>query len=241
MTWNAEKGGSAQFRPDLARLVITDAPDFVFLQEAQADLLTTKRIGGYFASSWRYPWPNGKVIGLMTLSNVPPIRIHPMPSKYKEFFVTAPKLSLATTYPLVNGQELLALNVHLLAFERWTTTGIGSQMDDIRAVMEEHTGPIILVGDFNTWSHDRLELVENVVREVGLTEVTEFSSERRTGDKEWDFLNWLFGIDKGIPLDRVYYRGFTHHSVKVLPFDSSDHRALQVRLEFESDSPAATN
>ncbi len=241
VTWNAQKGGSDQFKPDLARLVIIGAPDFVFLQEARVDLLTTERIGGHFASSWSYPWPNGNVIGLLTLSKVPPTRIQPMPSKYKEFFVTAPKLSLATTYPLVNGQELLAINVHLLAFERWTTTGIGSQMEDIRAVMEEHVGPIVLVGDFNTWSEDRLELVEKVVREVGLTEVTEFSSERRTGDKEWDFLNWLFGIDEGIPLDRVYYRGFTHYSAKVLPYESSDHRALQVSLELAPDSPAATN
>lgn len=236
VTWNAQKGGSEQFRPDLARLVITDAPDFVFLQEARADLLTTKRIGGYFAASWSYPWPNGTVIGLLNLSNVRPTHIQPMPSKYKEFFITAPKLSLATTYPLVNGQDLLAINVHLLAFERWTATGIGSQMDDIQAVMNAHTGPIVLVGDFNTWSHDRLGLVEKVIMDSGLTEVTEFSSERRTGDKAWDFLNWLFGIDEGLPLDRVYYRGFTHHSAKVLPYDSSDHRALQVTLELEASA-----
>jgi endonuclease/exonuclease/phosphatase (EEP) superfamily protein YafD len=237
VTWNAQKGKSDRFKPDLARLVIEDNPDFVFLQEARANLLTTKRIGGYFASSWSYPWPNGKVIGLLTLSHVPPVRIQPMPSKHREFFVTAPKLSLATEYPLVNGQSLLAINVHLLAFERWSTTGFGSQMNDLETVMQEHTGPILLVGDFNTWSQNRLDLVEKVIEDLGLTEVTEFSSERRTGDKSSSFLNWLFGIDEGLPLDRVYYRGFAHHSAKVLPYDSSDHRALQVSLEIDPPSP----
>ena len=96
VAWNAQKGNSERFRPDLARLIIVDRPDIVFLQEATADLLTTKRIGGYFASSWSYPWPNGKTIGLLTLSYVPPTRIQPLPSRHKEFFVTAPKLSLAT-------------------------------------------------------------------------------------------------------------------------------------------------
>ncbi len=68
VSWNAQKGQSAQFKTDLSRLVIGERPDLVFLQEARADLLETKRIGGYLASSWSYPWPNGKTIGLLTLS-----------------------------------------------------------------------------------------------------------------------------------------------------------------------------
>lgn len=241
VTWNAQKGQSEQFKPDLARLVVEDKPDFVFIQEARSDLLTTNEIGGYFASSWSYPWPNGTVIGLLTLSHVPPLRIQPMPSKHREFFITAPKLSLATEYPLFNGQRLLAINVHLLAFERWGTTGIRSQMNEIGNVMEAHTGPIILVGDFNTWSQKRLDLVEKVIERVGLKEVTAFPLGRRTGDKSSSFLNWLFGIDEEIPLDRVYYRGFAHHSAKVLPYDSSDHRALKVLLALDPPPPKSNN
>ena len=237
VSWNAQKGQSAQFKTDLSRLVIGDRPDFVFLQEARADLLETKRIGGYFASSWSYPWPDGETIGLLTLSYVPPVRIQPMPSKHKEFFITAPKLSLVTEYPLANGQRLLAINVHLLAFERWGTTGIGSQLEDLTAVMEEHAGPIILVGDFNTWSHKRLALVQEVADRLNLTEVAGFPPGRKTADKEASFLNWLFGTDEELPLDRVYYRGFTHHSAKVLPYESSDHRAIQVTLDLEPPSP----
>jgi endonuclease/exonuclease/phosphatase (EEP) superfamily protein YafD len=241
VSWNAQKGSDPQFKSDLSRLVIVDRPDFVFLQEARADLLTTKRIGGYFASSWSYPWPDGETIGLLTLSYVAPVRIQPVPSKHKEFFVTAPKLSLVTEYPLKNGQCLLAVNVHLLAFERWGTSGIGSQLEDLGAIMKAHDGPIVLVGDFNTWSHKRLTLVQEVVDDLNLTEVTGFPPGRKTGDKEASFLNWLFGIDDGLPLDRVYYRGFSHHSAKVLPYESSDHRAIQVTLEFAPQRSAAGN
>ena len=230
VSWNAQKGQSAQFKTDLSRLVIGQRPDFVFLQEARADLLETKRIGGYFASSWSYPWPNGETIGLLTLSNVAPVRIQPVPSKHKEFFITAPKLSLVTEYPLADGQRLLAVNVHLLAFERWGTTGIGSQLDDLKAVMEAHSGPTIMVGDFNTWSHKRLDLVRELAEELNLEEVTDFPGGRKTGDKQASFLNWLFGIEEELPLDRVYYRGFSHHSAKVLSYDSSDHRAIAVTL-----------
>ena len=240
VSWNAEKGADPHFKSDLSRLVITDKPDFVFLQEARADLLETKRIGGYFASSWRYPWPNGKTIGLLSLSHVPPARIQPMPSKHKEFFITAPKLSLVTEYPLANGQRLLAINVHLLAFERWGTSGIGSQLDDLEAVMGEHSGPIILAGDFNAWSQKRLELVQAVAAGLNLTEVTDFTPGRSTADKGSSFLNGLFGIDEGLALDRVYYRGFTHHSAKILSYKSSDHRAIQVTLDLVPEYSAST-
>ena len=241
VSWNAQKGQSAQFKTDLSRLVIGERPDLVFLQEARADLLETKRIGGYFASSWSYPWPNGKTIGLLTLSYVPPVRIQPVPSKHKEFFITAPKLSLVTEYPLADGQRLLAVNVHLLAFERWGTTGIGSQLDDLKAVMEAHSGPTIMVGDFNTWSHKRLDLVRELAEELNLEEVTDFPGGRKTGDKQASFLNWLFGIEQELPLDRVYYRGFSHHSAKVLSYDSSDHRAIQVTLVLAPPASSPAN
>ncbi len=241
VSWNAQKGASAQFKSDLSRLVIEDRPDFVFLQEARADLLDTKRLGGHFASSWTYPWPNGKTFGLMTLSYIPPVRIQPVPSKHREFFITAPKLSLVTEYPLTNDQRLLAINVHLLAFERWGTSGIRSQLEDLKAVMDEHAGPIVLAGDFNTWSHKRLALVQEVVGELNLTEVTGFPPGRSTADKKASFLNWLLGIDQDLPLDRVYYRGFTHHSAKVLTYESSDHRAIQVTLVLEPRHSAPGN
>lgn len=241
VSWNAEKGASPQFTGDLANLIITNRPDFVFVQEAQVDLLQTKRIGGHFAASWSYPWPDGKTIGLLTLSSVPPLQIQPMPSKHKEFFITAPKLSLITEYPLTNGERLLAVNVHILAFERFQTIGIRTQLEDLEAVMAAHTGPIVFTGDFNTWSQKRLDVLEGVVDALGLTEVEDFPPGRRLGDKSNSFLNWLFGIDEGLPLDRVYYRGFTHHSAKVLTYESSDHKAIQVTLELEPQRPASAN
>ena len=96
--------------------------------------------------------------------------------------------------------------------------------------MSDHAGPIVLAGDFNGWSERRLALVEQTVREVGLDEVRSFGDGRRTGDLGWSFLNWLFGVDPTLPLDRVYYRGLMPEEVEVLPYTSSDHSALLVRF-----------
>ena len=94
VNWNAQKGKHPQFASDLKLLLEQEKPDIVFLQEAKADLLEPEQMGGYFAEGWSYPWPGGKTIGVLTLSRVPPDRVQSVPTKYREFGVTAPKCRL---------------------------------------------------------------------------------------------------------------------------------------------------
>lgn len=234
VAWNAEKGGDPRFKSDLRTLIMEQQPDFVFLQEARANMLKTKQIGGHFAGSWKYPRPGGPTIGLLTLSRVPPGRIQPVPTRGREFLVTAPKLSLITEYPLPNGDSLLAVNVHLLTFERWSTINVRAQLDELQSILAAHRGPVVLAGDFNTWNKKRLDLVDDLAEALQLKEVTGFPDGRHTAGLGASFLNWLFGIDKDLPLDRVFYRGFKHHTARVLPYDSSDHRAILVTLVLPS-------
>ena len=119
VSWNAQKAADPLFFSDLDRLLRQYKPDIVFLQEARVDLIKAGQMGGYFANGWSYPWPGGTMVGVMTLSRIPPMRIESVSSNYREFFVTAPKVSLLTEFPLSNGDSLLAVNVHLLNFERW--------------------------------------------------------------------------------------------------------------------------
>ena len=168
VNWNAQKGKNSQFASDLKLILEREKPDIVFLQEAKADLFEPEQMGGYLAEGWSYPWPGGKTIGVMTLSRVPPVRIEPVPTRYREFGVTAPKISLVTGYPLPNGKNLLAVNVHLLNFEVWSVKKISHQLKDLKAIMAKHTGPIVMAGDFNTWNQKRLDLVKEITRNVKL-------------------------------------------------------------------------
>ena len=228
VTWNAQKGKHESFRNDLRKLVADTGPLLVFLQEARADLVDESPLAGSFARGWHYPWPGGVTIGVLTLSWSMPIRLVSLHSRWREFLVTAPKVALASEHRLADGTSLLALNVHLLNFERWSTFMLRAQLEELREVMGDHAGPIVLAGDFNGWSERRLALVEQTVREVGLDEVRSFGAGRHTGDLGWSVLNWLFGVDPSLPLDRVYYRGLEPGEVEVLPYTSSDHSALLV-------------
>ena len=230
VNWNVQKGASPQFVDDLARLLEQEQPDIVFLQEARTGLIQVEQMGGYFANGWSYPWPGGTMAGVLTLSRIPPLQVEPVSTRYREFFVTAPKVSLLTEYPLPGGKNLLTVNVHLLNFERWGDLKIRDQLADLKSLMIIHPGPIIMAGDFNTWNEKRLQLVEEIAGELKLAEVMDFPAGRTTGDMGSDFFNSIFGIQTELSLDRVYYRGFSIDSARVLPYESSDHKPIAVRL-----------
>ena len=164
---------------------------------------------------------------------MPPVRAERIPTKYRELGVTAPKVSLVTEYPLPNGEILLSLNVHLLNFEVWSTKKITHQLEDLKKIMAAHEGPIVMAGDFNTWNQKRLALVKDITREVKLKEVTDFPEGRTTGDTKSEWWNKTLGVDKDLPLDRVFFTGFDPRSARVLEYASSDHRPILVKLELQ--------
>ena len=233
VNWNAQKGENPLFASALKTLLEREKPDIVFLQEASTDFIKPQQMGGYLAESWSYPWPGGQTVGVLTLSRVTPIRVKPVPTKYREFDVTAPKVSLVTEYPLTNGETLLALNVHLLNFEVWSLNKIRHQLGDLKAIMARHRGPVVMAGDFNTWNQARLDLVKKITRDARLKEVTDFPEGRTTGDTGSEFWNDVLGVEGDLPLDRVFFSGFKPTTARVLSYNTSDHRPIMVQLELQ--------
>jgi endonuclease/exonuclease/phosphatase (EEP) superfamily protein YafD len=234
VTWNTQKLHDPKIAEDLSGLIRQHRPDLLFLQEVRIDELNSDEMGGYFAKGWSYPWPGGPTIGVLTLSNSIPISIRPVQTDWRELFVTAPKVSLLTEYPLRNGETLLGVNVHLLNFEPWEPFMLRAQLRDLELVMAQHEGPMVMAGDFNTWSKTRLALVDELTRRLKLEEITSFPQGRKTGDLDSALLHWVFGVHPELPLDRIYSRGLEAHSVQVLPNDSSDHRPVLVTLTLDS-------
>ncbi len=228
VVWNTHKIAGPELRGEIESFVRERRADLILLQEYNEDLSDLDVVGGYFANSWHYPWIGGTTIGVTTLSPVKPSAVTSLQTRHREFVVTAPKTSIVTRYPLSDGTSLLVANVHLLTFERIGTSNFQAQLDDLESAIDDHDGPMIVAGDFNTWSPERLALVEATMRRLELEEVKGFAPGRRTGDMGSSFLNWLAGVTNHIPLDRVFYRGLVVGSVAVLPGDISDHKALQV-------------
>lgn len=228
VTWNIAKAADERLRDDLAALVAREQPHLVFLQEAPADLGGILRMAAVFAASWRYPFGK-RTIGAHTYVSATPLDVRTFPTKAREFLITAPKLSLATTHRIGPKKTLLAINVHGMAFAR-ARVGYRWQFEDLRALIAEHDGPVLLAGDFNTWSRKRLEVVEKLARDLGLREVA-FPEGRTTSHV--GILDGLAGVDPTLPLDRIYGRGVISVRAVVLPEASSDHMALLASFRLE--------
>ena len=110
-------------------------------------------------------------------------------------------------------RHLLVANVHLINF----TVGTREYREQLRQVEEllsGHDGPVVLLGDFNTWSAARMETVAGMTERMALSQV-EFDPEN-------------LATFRGRSVDHVYYRGLVPTSAQAVPVSTSDHNPLLV-------------
>lgn len=156
--------------------------------------------------------------GVMTLAAAHPVYCCPL--REREPLLRLAKSALITAYPLPNGETLMVVNVHAVNF----SLGIdvySKQLGPIGEQVSWHNGPVILAGDFNAWSRQRINALYRFAREMGLKEVLFTDDHRRKAF--------------GRPLDFVFYRGMKVAEAAVLVTRASDHNPLLV--EFQPGEP----
>jgi endonuclease/exonuclease/phosphatase (EEP) superfamily protein YafD len=134
-----------------------------------------------------------------------------------EPFVSTPKSTTFAKYAVANkDEELLVVSVHIINFE--TTGAFKRHLDQIKGVISQHSGPVLLAGDFNTWNASRKNYLDFVAKNLNLKE-----AEYINGNARLSF--------KGHFLDHVYSRGLNLGKVEVKPeSQGSDHRPLLVEF-----------
>jgi len=237
--WNVHKADDSLFVDELAAL-LADIPaqDEVLLCLQEARSTTFGLIGddlpvtGHYAESWRYPWAD-RSTGVMTLSEsgLTPTAARGLHSEQREFFIASPKVCLRSELALADGRKLIVVNCHGLNFV--TNRSFQRQLDQVFAsIGDSQTGDAVIVcGDFNVWSSERLEMLEAKAREAGLAEA---GADQHFGPDTPALLRLaspIFGFDPDIPLDRIYARGIEIHECRALAHvQSSDHSPLVLRF-----------
>ena len=147
--------------------------------------------------------------GVKTGSQVPASSWYSYTSESSEPFLHTRKMVLATFYPLANSRhDLLVLNVHGINFVSLHKYRL--QLLQIEKMLRLHAGPVILGGDFNSWSRKRIASILVLARQCGLTE----ASMERTA-------RWLHFNRH---LDHVFYRGLQLTGIRTQAnIRSSDH------------------
>ncbi len=213
VNWNIQKGSSSQWAVDLEAL--QGNSDLMLLQEAALNAHNQGRIGGYqyqsFAPGFR-TWRS--VTGVMTSSATRPLTQCNLVSL--EPWLGTPKATIITEYGLTDTDEtLLVVNMHAVNFA-FGTRDFEEQMQQARIVMDQHIGPLLLSGDFNTWSGRRSALLSSMATDLNL-EVLDYDEDYRAR---------FFGL----PLDHIYVRGLVVLEATTHRVDSSDHNPMSVRL-----------
>ncbi len=237
--WNVHKADDARFVDELNAL-LNEIPEqdeiLLCLQETRSTTFGLigggLPVSGHYAESWRYPWAE-RSTGVMTLSEsgLAPMAAKGLHSERREFFIASPKVCLRSELALTDGRKLIVVNCHGLNFV--TNRSFQRQLDQVFASIgdSEASEPVIVCGDFNVWSSDRLEMLEAKAREAGLAEA---GADQHCGPDTSALLRLatpIFGFDPDIPLDRIYARGIEIQECRSLTHvECSDHSPLVLRF-----------
>ena len=214
LVWNLHKGQDAGWQQALNRL--SQGRDLLILQE----VLNTQELAAQYSSRFPTALYASAFAYLQQQSGVE-ILSQFAPHFYcagakSEPWIRIPKVGAAMSLPLPNGQALLLVNVHLINFEI-NPTSYEEQLRTLMQLISQHQGPLVLSGDFNSWSGYRMAIIRKLITEFGLVEVS-FAQDHR--------LRFL-----GNPLDHVFVRGLNVLNATTEPTESSDHAPLLLEVE----------
>lgn len=212
LSWNIYKQQKTTWLTQLNKWAAQ--ADFITLQEAKGEqALTNFNLAKHFTSlmniAFTYQQEN---YGVNTLSHIKPQQV--CGTRYKEPLSQIAKSGLASTYPIQDSlQTLLLINLHGVNFTL-TATPLMEQLLPYLHLIMNHDGPIIMTGDFNTWSEARTKVVNQALTGMGLSEVV-FKQDNRLH---------VFGR----PLDHVFYRDLQVDKAQSIKTTASDHNPLLV-------------
>jgi endonuclease/exonuclease/phosphatase (EEP) superfamily protein YafD len=214
VNWNMYKGSKTGWEAELDQLIRN--ADVVILQEAylnesMTEALRRSQLNWGLATAFRY---RGIEAGVLTASraNFKGICMQ----RYREPVVNTPKTSLLARFRLSNGALLMVVNIHAINFTV-DTDYFRETWQGLEEIVKSHDGPLIVAGDFNTWSASRQRAVESTAQRLELTPVN-FTEDQRTRI-----------MDRAV--DHVYYRDLVVLEAIVLAVQASDHNAMRVTFK----------
>ncbi|MBU2896501.1 endonuclease/exonuclease/phosphatase family protein [Vibrio hepatarius] len=215
LVWNIYKQNKDNWQQSLQSY--TQNKQLVLLQESSLtsdlkDWLKSQQWNAYQVDAFEI---FNTSVGVLSLSKAIPQKACAFTEL--EPWLRLPKSALYTNYRLSNGELLAVINIHAVNFT-YGTREYQRQLDTLTDLIELHRGPIIVAGDFNSWSETRIAVVEKALNKLDLKEV-DYSPDNRS-----QFVT-------GYALDHVFYRGLKLLRAEASPSDASDHNPIEVFFE----------
>lgn len=214
LTWNIHKQGDRGWQQDLRSFAA--GSDVLLLQETVLDTVLQQMIAD---AGMRWVMASSFIYGNLDMGVLTASRIEPIASctqRVVEPLLRLPKSAVVSWFPLRGETATLAVvNVHAINFSL-SLGAYRAQFDAVVDALAQHTGPIVFAGDLNTWTTERVAVVDAAARRLGCTEIA-FTDDRRR----------LF---LGHQLDHIYTRGLAVDASSAIAVESSDHNPVMATL-----------
>ncbi|NQT68810.1 MAG: endonuclease/exonuclease/phosphatase family protein [Desulfobacteraceae bacterium] len=214
LVWNVLKGTRSDGTSDFLRFC--SEKDLLIIQEAYLteefrSMLQKKHYNWDMSIAFEYR--NIKA-GVLTASKIEPSFVCTF--QKKEPLIRIPKTILITMYPLSGGDQfLLVANLHLINYTM-SVSQFSAQVRQMERILSKHPGPLIVNGDFNTWSDKRMAVIDASAGHLNLKAVT-FKDNNRS-------------LVLGHNVDHIYYRGLEPLEAISTAVTTSDHNPLQIKF-----------
>lgn len=153
-----------------------------------------------------------KSYGILTASDTHHREASCLLSQHQELFFKTHKSTLISSYPLVDGQHVLVVNIHAINFK--SAKVYRHEMSILLESLLEHKGPLIIAGDFNTWNNRRNDILASMQEILSLEKVI-FKNDQH------------IKCFRQFPLDHIFYRGLEIVTAEAVNAeDLSDHNPL---------------
>jgi len=218
LNWNVYKGQRDNWATDFSQLI--QQQDILVLQEAllekELSQALHKQLFNWSMNTAFYY--DDVEAGVLTAAKVRAVRSCGL--RAEEPLIKIPKTMLVSEYRLSRGgQNLLVANIHGINFTLGTED-YEQQISALSQAIINHKGPVVVAGDFNTWSDTRMDIVDRMVERLSLKAISYKNHNRLM----------IFGN----PLDHVFYRGLELVEEESLSVTSSDHNPIRATFRVPS-------
>ena len=214
LVWNVLKGKRSDWTSDFLRFC--SGKDLLIIQEAYLteefrNMLGKKHYNWDMSIAFEYK--NIKA-GVLTASKIEPSFVCTL--QKKEPLIRIPKTILITMYPLSGrDQSLLVANLHLINYTV-SVSQFRAQVQQMERILSKHQGPLVVAGDFNTWSDKRMAVIDASAGQLNLKAVT-FKDNNQS-------------LVLGHNVDHIFYRGLEPLEAISTVVTTSDHNPLQIKF-----------
>ena len=213
VSWNIRKGISVEWIETVRDL--SNPAALILLQEGYIPN-ELEQLGFVGSEQWFAPGylTTSKQTGVLTAARIDTLMHCQLTAT--EPWLGTPKAMAITDFATRGSAEVLRIiNVHGVNFELGEEN-LSAQLQMLQPYLQDYKGPLILAGDFNTWSDGRTKALMTFAKHFNLRAV-EFAPDARTTALSY-------------PLDHILLRGLAVLESGVTVTDRSDHNLLWVTV-----------